>query len=59
MAVAALFKNTRTLRFKSQQTLVFFAAVNHLISRPQQQFTSTSSKGHDLWFVIGGFQSVL
>ena len=37
-----------------------YAVFNHLISRPQQKFTSTSSKGHDhLWFLIAGFQSVL
>ena len=36
-----------------------YAAFNHLISRPQQKFTSTSAKGHDLCFLIAGFQSVL
>ena len=48
------------LQFKSQLTYAFYAAVNHL-SRPlrKQKFTSAGSKGHGLWFVIGGFQSVL
>ena len=42
----ALFKNTRTLNFKSRLTFAFFAAVNHL-SGPlrKQKFTSTGSKG--------------
>ena len=37
-----------------------FAAVDHL-SRPRrkQKVTSNSSKGHSLWFVIGGFWSIL
>ena len=36
----ALFKNTQILKFKSQLTFVFFAAVNHL-SGPlrEQKFT--------------------
>ena len=48
------------LKFKSQLTYVFYAAVNHL-SRPlrKQKFTSAGSKFHCLRFVIGGFQSVL
>jgi len=56
----AFFINTRILKFKSQLTFAFFAAVNHL-SGPlrKQKFTSTSSKGHGLWLVIGGFRSVL
>ena len=28
--ITALFKNTRTLKFKSQLTFAFFAGVNHL-----------------------------
>ena len=38
----------------------FFCSVNHL-SRPlrKQMFTCSSSKGHGLWIVIGGFWSVL
>ena len=31
--ITALLKNTRSLKFKSQLTFAFFAAVNHL-SRP-------------------------
>ena len=38
----------------------FFCSVNHL-SGPLRKhiFTCMSSKGHGLWFVIGGFRSVL
>ena len=38
----------------------FFCSVNHL-SGPLRtyMFTGMSSKGHGLWFVIGGFRSVL
>ena len=32
-----------------------FCSVSHL---KKHMFTWTSSKGHDLWFVIGGFRSV-
>ena len=31
MALTVLFKNMRTLKFKSQLTFAYFAAVNHLI----------------------------
>ena len=56
----ALLKNTQILKFKSQMTFEFFAAVSHL-SRPfrKQNFTLTGSKGHGLWFVIGRFRSFL
>ena len=56
----ALLKNTRILKFKSQITFEFFAAVNHL-SRPfrKHNFTLTGSKGHGLWFVFGRFRSFL
>ena len=38
----------------------FFCSVNHLGGPLRKQtFTCTSSKGHGLWFVIGGFRSVL
>ena len=58
--VTALFKNTRILKFKSQLTFAFFAAVNHLSTpRRKQEFSSTASKGHGLWVVIGRFRSVL
>ena len=58
--ITELFKNTRTLKFKSQLTFGFFAPVNHL-NEPlrKQNFTQTGSKGHVLWSVIGGFRSVL
>ena len=50
----------RTLKFKSQLTIAFFAAVNHLNGPLRKQnFTLTGSKGHCLGFVIGGFRSVL
>ena len=56
----ALFKNTLTVKFKSQLTYAFFTAINHL-SRPlrKQNFTSVGSKGHGLRSVIGGFKSFL
>ena len=48
------------LKFKSQLMIAFFAAVNHLNGPLRKQnFTLTGSKGHGLWFVIGGFRSVL
>ena len=39
----------------------FFCSVNHLSGSPlrKHMFTCMSSKGHGLWFLIGGFQSVL
>ena len=47
-------------KFKSQLTIAFFTAVSHL-NRPlrKQNFTLTGSKAHGLWFLIGGFGSVL
>ena len=58
--LTALFTDMRILKFKSQLTIAFFAAVNHLNgSLRKQNFTLTGSKGHGLWFVIGGFGSVL
>ena len=49
----------RILKFKSQLTIAFFAAVNHLNGPLRKQnFTLTGSKGQGLSFVIGGFQSV-
>ena len=56
----ALFTNMWILKFKSQLTIAFFAAVNHLNGPLRKQnFTLTGSKGQGLWFVIGGFRSVL
>ena len=44
----------RILKFKSQLTIAFFAAMNHLNGPLRKQyFTLTGSKGHGLWFVIG------
>ena len=61
--LTALFTNTRILKFKSQLMFVFFAAVNHFRhfsgAHRKHKFTSTCSKGHGLWFVIGVFRSVL
>ena len=58
--VTALFTSMRIVKFKSQLTIAFFAAVNHLNGPLRKQnFTLTGSKGHGLWFVIGGFRSVL
>ena len=45
-----------TLKFKSQLTFASFVAINHLNRNlRKQKFTSTSSKGHGLRFVIGEF----
>ena len=54
------FSKTRILKFKSQLTFVFFTSVNHL-SKPlrKQKFTSMSSKGCGLWFVIGACRPIL
>ena len=38
----------------------FFCSVNHISGLLRKHmFTCTSSKAHGLWFVIGGFRSVL
>ena len=44
---------------KLQSNFGFFCSVNYL-SRPLRKYmvTWTSSKGHGLWFVIGGFRFV-
>ena len=56
----ALFKNTHIPKFKGQLAFTFFAVVNHFREpRRKQMFSSTASKGHGLWFLIGGFRSVL
>ena len=58
--LTALFTNMRILKFKSQLTIALFAAVNHLNGPLRKKnFTLTKSKGQGLWFVIGGFRSVL
>ena len=45
----ALFTNMRILKFKSQLTIAFFAAVNHLNGPLRKQnFSLTGSKGHGL-----------
>ena len=60
IGLTALFTNMPILKFKSQLTIAFFAAVNHLNGPLRKQnFTLTGSKGHCLGFVIGGFRSVL
>ena len=58
-SITALFTNMRILKFKSQLTIAFFAAVNYLNGPLRKQnFPLTGSKGQGLWFVIGGFRSV-
>ena len=53
----ALFTNMRILKFRSQPTIAFFAAVNHLNGPLRKQnFTSRVQRS---WFVICGFRSVL
>ena len=49
-SIAALFKNMRILKFKSQLTFAFFAVVNHL-SRCLSKQNLTGSKAHGLWLV--------
>ena len=50
----------RILKFKSQLTIAFFAAVNHPNGPLRKQnFTLAGLKGQGLWFVIGGFRSIL
>ena len=56
----ALFINMRILKFKSQLTIAFFAAVNYLDGRlKKQNFNLTGSQGYGLWVVIVGFRSVV
>ena len=48
-AFTALFTNMRILKFKSQLTIAFFAAVNHLNGPLRKKnFILTGSKGHGL-----------
>ena len=48
-SVTALFTNMRIVNFKSQLTIAFLAAVNHLDGPIRKQnFTLTGSKGHGL-----------
>ena len=59
LLITVLFTNMRILKIKSQPTIAFFAAVNHLNGPLRKQnFTLTGSKGQGLRFVIGGFRSV-
>ena len=47
--LTALFTNMRILKFKTQLTIVFFAAVDHLNGPLRKQnFTLTGLKGHGL-----------
>ena len=47
--ITALFTNMRILKFKSQLTIAFFAAVNHLNGPLRKQnFTLMGSKGQGL-----------
>ena len=59
-SLTALFTNMRILKFKSCLHNCIFAAINHLNGPLRKQnYTLTGSKGHGLWFVIGGFRSIL
>ena len=47
--ITALFTNMQIVKFKSQLTIAFFAAVNHLNGPLRKQnFTLKGSKGHGL-----------
>ena len=47
--ITALFTNMQIMKFKSQLTIAFFAAVNHLNGPLRKQnFTLKGSKGHGL-----------
>ena len=60
MDFTALFTNMGILKFKSQLTIaIFFFFYNLNGPLRKQNFTLTGSKGQGLWFVIGGFRSVL
>ena len=49
IGLTALFTKMRIVKFKSQLTIAFFAAVNHLNGPLRKQnFTLTGSKGHGL-----------
>ena len=53
----ALFSNMRILKFRSQLTIAFFAAVNHLNGPPRKQnFTSRVQK---VMVCDCGFRSIL
>ena len=54
------FSKTQIVKLKTQVTFGFFTAVNHLsIPLRKQMFTLKGSKGHGLWFLIGGLQCLL
>ena len=57
----ALFKNTLTLKFKSQLTYAYIFSLPsiNLADLLGNNFTSAGSKGHGLRSVIGGFKSFL
>ena len=61
--IVSLLRFSQTCEFWSSKaafTIPFLTAVNHLNGPLRKQnFTLTGSKGHGLWFVIGGFRSVL
>ena len=60
LQLTTLFINMRILKFKSQLTIAFSAAVDHLNGPLRKQnFSLTGLKGHGLWLLIGGFRSVL
>ena len=53
----ALFTNMRILKFRTQPTIAFFAAVNHLNGPLRNETLLYGFKRS--WFVICGFRSVL
>jgi len=58
--VIAKFVVSRCAFCKLRGNFGFFCSVNHLNGPIRKHmFTCTSSEGHGLWFVIGGFRSVL
>ena len=55
----ARFTNMRILKFRSQPTIAFFAAVNHLILTDLLGNKTLLHGFKRSWFVICGFRSVL
>ena len=55
----ALFTNMRILEFRTQPTIAFFAAVNHLILTDLLGNKTLLHGFKRSWFVICGFRSVL
>ena len=61
-AVAALFSNTRTLKFKTQETVSFFTAANIIVNVSERTTDALPKwlKGHVCGLVaMHGFRSIL